>query len=285
MSFLLLNHRTIDGYHIGIILMIAVIDIPDQFFGANRGTQTTAGALGIINDSQIIFNCNGTFRADLLAQTTADTTHCTGTHGNRATGSGCAGDRHIAARFHGNDQFPGANLGAEHTSDAKILIHHCNAVLNGQGAMLAGSHASAIAKAAILTDHRSVAANFGSSKTISEAFIFTLDLVSPEQIAVSIESTVTGAADMSHLSGNFAYLHTHNLRHGLSAFIAAGSAETNGSTLQDGFRVSAAAGIAAGTAVGTGETVIELIQARVGFHIENLGSSSQNKAKNQTQTA
>ena len=285
MSFLLLNHRTIDGYHIGIILMIAVIDIPNQFLGANRGTQTTAGALGIINDSQIIFNCNGTFRADFLTQTTADTAHRTGPHGDRTAGSRRTGNRHIAAGFHGNNQLPGADLGTEHTSDAKILIDYRDTVFYGQRAVFAGSYTSTIAKAAILTDHRTVTANFGSSKTISEAFVFTFDLVSPEQIAVSIKGTVTGTADVSHLSGNFPHLDTHNCRHSLGTFITTGRTKTNGCTLQDRLRISTATGIAAGTAVGTGETVIEFVQARIGFHIENLGSSSQNKAKNQTQTA
>ena len=160
---LFLDHRAIDGYNVRVILMVTVIDIPDQFLGTNRSTQTAAGTLGIINGRQVVFHSDGALRANLFTDPAANAAHRTGTHGNRSAGSRCAGDRHIAAGFYRNDQLSGADLGADHASDAKILINYRNTVLDRQCAMLAGFYTGAIAKTAILADHWAIATNSGSS--------------------------------------------------------------------------------------------------------------------------
>ena len=70
-------HRRIvsgNGTGIGQILHIGVLD---QLLGAHSGAQAAVGALGVVNDSQVVGDGDGTLGADLLAQAAADTAYGT----------------------------------------------------------------------------------------------------------------------------------------------------------------------------------------------------------------
>ena len=161
-----------------------------------------------------------------------------------------------------------------------------NAVDHLHGAVFAGLDTGAVAQAAELAGHGAVAADLGSGQAVLQALVVALDLRALGQVSVRVVDLLAGAAHQRNLAGDGFRLDAHDGRHGLRRLVAAGGAFPDGRfALENGFGVSAAAGIAAAAAVGAGKTLVQLIQPGVGFHIENLGRSGQHQAEHQSQTA
>ena len=178
------------------------VGVLDQFLGTDGSTQTALDALGVIDPGNVVCNGDGAVGTDLLAQTTADTTHSAGTGGSCALGHGVAGNDHIAAGLHRDDQLTGACSGTGHTAYAQILVNNGHTVFHGDGAVLTGFGAGAIAQTAVLTDQRAGTADFGSCHAVLEAFVVALDLGALRQVAMGIVLSDTGTADQSHSGGS-----------------------------------------------------------------------------------
>ena len=276
------------GLHdLGIRLsQVLHVGILNQLLGADGGAQAALDTLGVVDPGQAVFHGDGIVGADLLTLAAADAAHSTGTGGGSTLCHRVAGNDHIAARLHRNNQVAGADIGTGHAAHTQVFVNNGDTVLDGDRAILTGSGAGAVAQTAELTGQGTGAANLGGSQTVVEALVIGLDLGTLHQVALSVVLLGTGAADQCHLPGDCRSLDTHDGGHGLGALIAAGSTGTDGGfAVQNSLCVGTAAGIAAAAAVGTGQAGIQLVQTGIGLHLEDLGCCGQHQTENQAQTA
>jgi len=160
-----------DNAGVGQVLHIGVLD---QLLGAHGSTQTAVVTLGVVDDSQVVGDGDGTMGADLLTQTAADTADGTAAGGDGALCHGITGNDDVPVGLHGNDQLAGADSGTGQTAHAAVFVDSCHAVDDGNCVVLTGLDTGAEAQAAELAGQGAVAADLGSGDAVLEAFVFSL---------------------------------------------------------------------------------------------------------------
>jgi len=100
----------------------------DQMLGADLCAQSAGGTFAVINDSQMVINVDGIFRANLHTNTAADTTLGAAADSDSAFCLRSAGNDHMLVVFHRYDQISGTGLGADQTAHTFFLVHFCHTV-------------------------------------------------------------------------------------------------------------------------------------------------------------
>lgn len=159
---------------------------------------------------------------------------------------------HFAA--HGNkvDEVMRASLGASATAGAELIIHLGNAILNRDGIKFAGSHAIAIADAAI------AAAFFAAIQCCAGS------AGSGAMVIFDLTAFIAGAGAVNNrLMGHGRFIGNTQISADLAARIcAAGDTEVGfGTAISDGFCVVVTTGKATSAAVGAGQHPADILRA------------------------
>ena len=115
----------------------------NEFFGADGGAQAAGIAFGVVDDGQVLLDPNRLVGADLGTQAAAHAALGAATDRHRTLGVRSAGHHHMMVIGNGGDDAPGAGCGAAHTARTFIGVYLRHAVLDFDGAVLAGLDAGA----------------------------------------------------------------------------------------------------------------------------------------------
>ena len=239
------------------------VDINQQLPWTLLHAESARGTLGVINRREIILHGNCPGRTIFLTQPAADTADGTHRFCRRPLILIGAGDQNIRRIGDVGDHVPGADFGALHTVGAFVLIHLGHAIIiDKNSAKLARLNAGAKAQAAVSALQCAVAGYLHSGDAVVKAHI---------ALEFMAGAAAAGTADKGGpaLLGPDLYTHCRCNTAGLQAG-AAGTGVDGSLAGEDCRRASRAAGIAAASAVGAGQTVQDQFQFGVALYFKDL---------------
>lgn len=220
-------------------------------------------------------NCVGF--ASAFAHLAADAADCTSLTGNSTLVLGGAGNGNLSSIGNSSDDVLGAYACASHAANACFVINNSSAVFYvdciKSTCVYAGTETQASECTSIVA---SASEHVGSSTILNAGVDVLLDSVAVAAGAHNLSDHALGAAsfnahDLSDLSSNFCTC---------SCALVGGSFACSNCCC-----VAAATGIAAATAVCTGQQASDCFFTRVNFDCEYLGCNCQSKTESSTHDA
>ena len=242
----------------------------NTLLGANFLTSATTGALGVVNGSEVVLYLDSSVRTGLLTLHTADTAYGTNLVCNSALIM--AGALNDNAGIVGNNvnYVVGTGLCTDATADTLGRIDVSDALLGIDDDSILGTYCNTVAVAETCEGTVAVTVVVKlCSGTGLDAVVNVLSLL-------GLARAVT--AYVRNLCGNVACCKTHDLAELLSNVSATGSTEAGivGLALTKSLSISVTTGVAAGTAVCTGEAVTNRNDLLIFLNCEEGSSNGKN---------